>query len=76
MYQYKCTCRFNLLTYINGSLYEIRPGEILESKVPLEDRYLKLIEKPKEKRSPTKRKKLDGAKDQPEIRQADTSSVR
>jgi len=45
MYKYKSTCRFKLLVYSGSEIIEVRPQEIISSKVELTNSYLKLIPK-------------------------------
>jgi len=47
MYKYKSTCRFKMLVYSGSEIIEVRPQEIISSKVELNNSYLKLIPKVK-----------------------------
>jgi hypothetical protein len=50
MYTYKSHCRFNLLVALQDKILEIRPGEIIESPIPIEHCNLNLIEEEKPKK--------------------------
>ena len=59
MYKYKSTCRFKMLIYSGSDILEIRPQQIIESKVVLEHPYLRRIEdevKSKKTHKPRKKK--------------------
>jgi len=50
MYKYKSTCRFKMLVYSGSEIIEVRPQEIISSKVELNNNYLKLIPEVKKKK--------------------------
>jgi hypothetical protein len=50
MYKYKSTCRFKMLVYSGSEIIEVRPQEIISSKVELNNDYLKLIPEVKKKK--------------------------
>lgn len=39
-----------MLLFVEGNVVEIRPGELFESKVPVESRHLTLISEPEKKK--------------------------
>ena len=43
MKKYKSKCRYNLLLHIDGSIKEIRPGEIFEASEDLDLKYVKRL---------------------------------
>mgnify|MGYP003153650078 FL=1 len=47
MHTYRSKCRWNMLLHIDGEIIEIRPGELFESKHPVDSRHLEEIIKRK-----------------------------
>jgi hypothetical protein len=47
-----------MLLYIDNSIVEIRPGELFESKVPIDSRFLDLLEEPVKKKYKIKGEEL------------------
>jgi len=51
MYKYKSTCRFKMLVYAGSEILEVRPQEVISSKIKLDNSYLKLIPEVKKKKN-------------------------
>ncbi len=47
MYKYKSRCRFTMLLYVEGTVLEVRPQEILTVSTELHSRFLEELESPK-----------------------------
>ena len=56
MFKYRSKCRWNMLLHIDGEVVEIRPGEFFQSKKVVDSKYLELLNTPKKKEKPLKKK--------------------
>jgi len=65
--KYKSKCRFSMLVTIGSEVKQIRPGEIIETKIVVNSPYLDRVDKPVVKKV-IKKKKIIKAKE-------DTSSA-
>ncbi len=58
MYKYQSKCKFRMLTTIGNKIVEIRPKQIIESNVKIDNDYLVCLNsKGEEKKKVTKQKK-------------------
>jgi hypothetical protein len=43
MYKYKCTSKFTMLLFIDGSIVEVRPNQIIETVSKIDYKYIKPV---------------------------------